>query len=578
MPSFDAAARSMGDGVSSFGDATPSMGDGMSSFFDAAPSMGDGVSTIGDATPSMGDGMSSFVDAAPSIGDGIPSFDAAVPNMGDGLPPPAASSTPAPEVPILGEKTANAEKAAAKKAQAEVADTNAKEEHAAAGAKAKEEYATLDVFFSGSPSSTRLPSEGAAATEAHDVFVSRTPGAPPVGGSPSPAIAASDATVAASILKGDFFASAAPQPNTAQLPFESEANEAQAEVAPIAAPKDWWEPPSPNQSPMPNLAPAPVPARVAAPELADDASGVEDTEMELADGWQVVNGTSGTYFWNPASGKTTWEMPTQPVDHSRPRRSRSLDPKMDLLIGELAMRQIDGFKETAPRPPPPPPPRSMSFGASNIASPVGASTTQLKGLTDTVLKAKEETLSPKSHVVAAAGAVVEVEVYAGCAGGAGSTSAAAPPSPPDSLQVCRLCPDQGPVSRSHLQRCPSCRSYFHVRCFLAHQCKSGGRSAGPGAGFAMAFAPSTPGFAPSAPLPAHLVPPRPAPSAPSSWQTFEAQTPSAQSSWQTFEAQAPSAPSGWQTFEAQTPSAPSGWQTFEAQAPSAPSGWQTFGP
>jgi len=120
------------------------------------------------------------------------------------------------------------------------------------------------------------------------------------------------------------------------------------------------------------------------------------------------------------------------------------------------MRQIDGFKETAPRPPPPPPPRSMSFGASNIASPVGASTKQ-KGLTDTVLKATEETLSPKSHVVAAAGAVVEVEVYAGCAGGAGSTSAAAPPSPPDSLQVCRLCPDQGPVSRSHLQRCPSCR-------------------------------------------------------------------------------------------------------------------------
>ena len=270
--------------------------------------------------------------------------------------------------------------------------------------------------------------------------------------------------------------------------------------------------------------------------------------MELAEGWQVVNGTSGTYYWNPASGKTTWEMPTQPVDHSRPRRSRSLDPKMDLLIGELARREIDGFKETAPRPPPPPPPRSLSFSASSmssISSPVDSS---IKGLTDTVVKAKEEILSPKSHAVAAAGAVVEGAVCASCAGGAGSTSAAAPPSPPDSLQVCRLCPDQGPVSRSHLQRCPSCRSYFHVRCFLAHQCTSGGRSAGPGAGFAMAFAPSTPGFAPSAPLPAHLVPPRPAPSATSGWQTFEAPTPSATSGWQTFEAPTPSATSGWQTF------------------------------
>ena len=35
--------------------------------------------------------------------------------------------------------------------------------------------------------------------------------------------------------------------------------------------------------------------------------------MVLAHGWQIVTGPSGTYYFNPSSGETAWEKPTQPA-------------------------------------------------------------------------------------------------------------------------------------------------------------------------------------------------------------------------------------------------------------------------
>lgn len=41
------------------------------------------------------------------------------------------------------------------------------------------------------------------------------------------------------------------------------------------------------------------------------------------------------------------------------------------------------------------------------------------------------------------------------------------------LRRCALCPDAVLVPSSHLQRCPACREYYHVRCFLAHSSGNG---------------------------------------------------------------------------------------------------------
>ena len=54
--------------------------------------------------------------------------------------------------------------------------------------------------------------------------------------------------------------------------------------------------------------------------------------------------------------------------------------------------------------------------------------------------------------------------------------AASAPAPPPSMRAaaptaqCFACPDSSELPQAHLQRCPSCRGLFHVRCFVSHKC------------------------------------------------------------------------------------------------------------
>ena len=293
-------------------------------------------------------------------------------------------------------------------------------------------------------------------------------------------------------------------------------------------------PPTAARAPPPvRAAPAPSPLAPVArspksvsllPPRASEAPAASPAREWLHEWWASPAPAAAAETASPGSSPRS-SPGSNPGRHRRTRSegSSALEQKLGEFIGQVASLQLASFEETVAAPM-----REKARAGSpsawaklapadwqtfdtptsaqvkwplsaQAASPFGSWTTsQLEGLDATVELAKHQATSPKE-----------------CAAARPSSSplrhGSAPDSPPNAMRECRSCPNAPATLRSNLQRCPSCRGYFHVRCFLAHTCSTGGGAVRSSPAGGSGTGPSMANLRASAPasLPTRLVPPRP---------------------------------------------------------------------